>query len=73
MMALMMWNVAVLLVIVDGINTVVGCDNYSLSLSCPAKSCSDIYQKNPNSHGVSGKYIVKIGEALCFVYCDINL
>ena len=75
-MALMMWSVAVLLVIVDGINIVVGCDdysNYGLSLSCPAKSCLDIYQKNPDSHGVSGQYIVKVSENLRFVYCDMNL
>ena len=75
-MALMMWSVAVLLVIVDGINIVVGCDdysNYGITLSCPGKSCSDIYQKNPNSHGISDQYIVKIGEILHFVYCDMNL
>ena len=61
-----------LLVIVDGSNLVIGC-NYGSSLSCPGKSCLDIYQKNPNSHGASGQYIVRIGENLRFVYCDMIL
>ena len=72
MMALVPWSIVVLLVIVDEINLVVGCD-YGLSLSCPGKSCLDIYQKNPNSHGVSKQYIVKISGHLQLVYCDMSL
>ena len=47
--------------------------NYGIALQCPGESCSDIYQKNPNSHGVSGQYIVQIGGNLRFVYCDMIL
>ena len=50
-MASVAWSVVVLLVMVDGI--IGSNDTYGLSLSCPGKSCLDIYQKNPNSHGVS--------------------
>ena len=71
-MASVIWNVVALLVIVDGINVVVGCD-YGTSLSCPGKSCLDIYHKNSNSHGVSGQCIIKVGSYYCFVYCDMKL
>ena len=72
-MALVTWNVVVLLLMVNGINVVVGQCNYGTSLSCPGASCSDIYQKNPNSHGVSGQYIVQINNIYRFVYCDMKL
>ena len=71
-MALVTWSVVVLLVMADGVNLVVGCD-YGLSLSYRGKSCLDIYQKNPDSHGVSGQYIVKISTLSRFVYCDMKL
>ena len=72
MMALVTWSVVVLLVIVDGSDLVVGCD-YGTSLSCPGKSCLDIYQKNPSSHGMSRQYIVQVGAHYRFVYCDMEL
>ena len=71
-MASVIWSVVALLVIVDGINVVVGC-HYGTSRSCPGKSCSDIYHKNPNSHGVSRWYIIKDGTHYRSVYCDMNL
>ena len=72
MMALVKWSIVALLVIVDRINLVVGC-NYGFALSCPGKSCLDIYQKNPSSRGVSQQYIIRIDEHLRFVYCDMIL
>ena len=72
MMASLIWSVLALLVIAWAVDLVNGCDLGS-ALSCPGKSCLDIYQNNPNSRGVSGQYIVKIGENLCFVYCDMIL
>ena len=72
LMASVTWSVVALLVIVDGINVVVGCD-YGTSLSCPGKSCLDIYQKNSKSHGVSKQYIIKVGSLYRFVYCDMKL
>ena len=73
-MASVTWSVVVLLVMVDGINLVVGSnDTYGLSLSCPGKSCLDIYQKNPDSRGVSSQYVIKVGDHLRFVYCDMGL
>ena len=68
------WNIAIvaLLVIVDGINVTAGC-KYGLSLSCPGKSCLDIYHKNPNSRGTSQQFIIKIGNHHQFVHCDMNL
>ena len=73
-MALVIWNIAIvaLLVIVDGIDIAIGC-NYGLSLSCPGKSCLDIYHKNPNAHGRSQQFIVRIGSRLQFINCDMNL
>ena len=71
-MASVIWSVVALLVIVDGINVVVGCD-YGTSRSCPGKSCLDIYQKNSNSHGISGQYIIKVGSHYRFIYCDMKL
>ena len=65
-------SVVTLLVIVDGINVVVGCI-YGKSSTCPGKSCLDIYHKNSNSHGVSDYYIVKVGSHYCSVYCDMKL
>ena len=65
-------TIVALLVIVNGISIVVGC-NYGLNPACPGKSCLDIYQKNPSSRGVSQRYIVKIGIHFRFVYCDMNL
>ena len=73
LMASVTWSVVALLVIVDGINVVVGSCDYGTSLSCPGKSCLDIYHKNSNSHGVSGQYIVKVGSLYRFVYCDMKL
>ena len=72
MMASVTWSVVVLLVIAGGINLVIGCD-YGSSSSCPGKSCSDIYHKNPNSRGVSGHYVVKIGSLNRYVHCDMSL
>ena len=73
-MALVIWNIAItaLLVIVDGVSVAVGCE-YGLSSSCPGKSCLDIYHKNPNSHGTSQEYIIKIGNYYRIVHCDMNL
>ena len=62
-----------LLVIAGGINLVVGGCNYGFSSSCPGKSCLDIYQKNPNSRGVSRQYIIKVGGHFHFVHCDMSL
>ena len=70
MMASVTWSVVALLVIVGGINLVVGC-NYGNSISCPGKSCLDIYQKNPS--GQSGQYVVKVGALYRSVYCDMSL
>ena len=68
-------TIVALLVIVNEISLVVGCNDteYGLNPACPGKSCVDIYQKNPRSHGVSQQYIVKIGTDFHFVYCDMNL
>ena len=41
--------------------------NYGIALKCPGESCSDIYQKNPKPHGVSGQYIVKISDLYAIV------
>ena len=71
-MASVTWSVVALLVIVDGINVVIGC-HYGISRACPGKSCLDIYQKNSKSHGVSGKYVIKVGSHYRFVYCDMTL
>ena len=71
-MASVTLSVVALLVIVDGINVVVGC-HYGTSPYCPGKSCLDIYHKNSKSHGVSGQYIVKVGSLYHFVYCDMKL
>ena len=68
MMASVTWSVVALLL--GGINLVVGC-NYGTSVSCPGKSCLDIYQKNPS--GQSGQYVVKVGALYRFVYCDMSL
>ena len=73
-MAIVTWSIIALLVIVDGINLVVGSnDTYGLSPLCPGKSCLDIYQNNLNSRGVSRQYIIKIGSVYRFVYCDMTL
>ena len=69
-MASVSWSIVVLLFIVDGTNIVVGCD-YGLDLSCPGKSCLDIYHNN--SSKISGKYIIRNGNQLQFVYCDMEL
>ena len=71
-MASVTWIVVALLIIFDGVHLVVGC-NYGFSTACPGESCLDIYRKNPNSHGVSGQYVVKIGNQHHFVYCDMVL
>ena len=71
-MASVTWSVVALLVIVDGINVVVGCD-YGTSLSSPGKSCLDIYHTNSNSHGVSGQYISRVSPHYHFVHCDMKL
>ena len=65
-MASVIWSVVALLIIVDGINVIVGCD-YGSSYHL------DIYHKNSNSHGVSGQYIVRVGPHYCFVHCDMKL
>ena len=42
-------------------------------LSCPGRSCSDIYHRNPSTHGQSGSYVIKKGVSLTIVYCDMKL
>ena len=37
------------------------------------KSCRDIYQLNPTSHGKSGYYVIKIDGQPNFVYCDMEM
>ena len=73
-MASVTWSIVVLLVIVDGINVVVGCKcDYGLDSSCPGESCLDIYHSNRKSRGISGEYIIKNGNNVHTVYCDMEL
>ena len=71
-MASVTWSIVGLLAV---INIVIGCNDttYGLIPFCPGKSCLDIYQNNPSSHGVSKQYVIKIGSHLRFVYCDMSL
>ena len=57
MVPLMTLNIIALLVTIEGINVVIGC-NYGLSLPCPGESCLDIYHKNPKSRGTSKQFIM---------------
>ena len=67
-------TIVALLVIVNGIGLVVGCnDTYGLTIFSPGKSCLDIYQKNPCSRGVSQQYIVKDSNNHHYVHCDMSL
>jgi len=50
---------------------VAGCE-YGKCLSCPGKSCMDIYDKNPSTQGASGKYIIE-SNGLHLVHCDMQL
>ena len=58
-------------------NPVVGVDvdynEYGLCSKLPGESCGDIYQLNPTSHGKSGYYVIKAGDRLRFMYCDMEL
>ena len=45
---------------------------YGFDIECPGKSCADIYNKNPASHGKSGYYVLKT-DRLFFAYCDMVL
>ena len=49
------------------------CRDYGKSLSCPGRSCSDIYHKNPSTHRSPGTYVVKNDEDLGLVDCDMKL
>ena len=71
-MASLTWSIIALLVIAGAIDLVTGC-NYGLSVRCPGKSCSDIYQKNPKSHGIYRRYVIKAGSIGRYVYCDMSL
>ena len=45
---------------------------YGLIPTLPGKSCRDIYEKNPSSHGRNGYYVV-LTDRPSFVYCDMTL
>jgi len=45
---------------------------YGLTPTKPGKSCHDIYQLNPASHGNSGYYVILTNRPN-FVYCDMTL
>ena len=69
-MASVTWSAVVSLVIVVGINLVVGSnETYGLSLSCCGKSCSDIYPKNPEHVECPGNMLSKLvtTSVLCIV------
>ena len=61
--------VAVLLSIVEGENYTTA--SYGLDVTSPGASCDDIYEKNPCSHGKSGRYLIKT-DKLCLAYCDME-
>jgi len=46
---------------------------YGTVPALPGKSCRDIYQLNPSTHGKSGHYVIKVGNKPSFVYCDMEL
>ena len=47
-------------------------NDYGLRTDNPGNSCRDIYDKNPESRGNSGEYIIK-SDRLHFVHCDMEL
>ena len=68
-----MAGVCVILVVITTITSLVLADKqYGLISTKPGKSCRDIYQMNPASHGVSGYYII-VTDKPTFVYCDMTL
>ena len=48
------------------------CTMYVPNIDIPGASCTDIYNKNPTSHGRSGYYFLKT-DCLFFAYCDMEL
>ena len=71
MMLFVMWIIAILLGVIVRDEVVVGC-NYGLELSCPGKSCRDVYHRNSGARGNSGLYIINTNR-LHVVYCDMEL
>jgi len=71
-MAVVWWLVAVLAVVVTVV-TAQSNPQYGTVPTLPGKSCRDIYQLNPSTHGKSGYYVIKVGDKPVFVYCDMEL
>ena len=44
---------------------------YGLDVDKPGRSCADIYEKNPSSHGKSGHYLIKTDD-LFLAQCDME-
>ena len=48
------------------------CTRYGFDIDILGAYCTDIYNKNPTSHGRSGYYVLKT-DHLFFAYCDMEL
>ena len=69
-MAVSWWLLVALAVVVTVVNAQ---SNPQYGTALPGKSCRDIYQLNPSTHGKSGYYAIKVGDRPEFVYCDMEL
>ena len=69
-MAVSWWLVAVLAI---AVTVVTAQSNLQYGTALPGKSCRDIYQLNPSTHGKSGYFAVKVGDRPRFIYCDMEL
>ena len=67
------WHLVAVLAVVITVVTSESNPQYGTSRTLPGKSCRDIYQLNPSTHGKSDHYFIKVGNALRFVYCDMEL
>ena len=46
-------------------------NRYGLDVDKPGKSCADIFEKNPSSHGKSGHYLIRTND-LFLAQCDME-
>ena len=64
---------AIFIIIIATVSNFVLADKeYGRIQTKPGKSCRDIYQMNPTSHGDSNYYVVMTNKPI-FVYCDMTL
>jgi len=67
------WCLVAVLAIVITVVTAQSNPQYGTVPTLPGKSCRDIYQLNPSTHGKSGYYVIKVDDRPVFVYCDMKL